>query len=132
MADNNNKKVMVVDDDDSICELLKFVLEREGFRVVVARDGEEALRFADIELPDLILLDLMLPRYGGFEVLRRLQKPDTGKIPIVVFTGRYTDRSTQELIRGETNVVDFMEKPLNTAILSTRVHTILKTSPPVK
>ncbi|MBI2070618.1 MAG: response regulator transcription factor [Elusimicrobia bacterium] len=128
----NGKKILVVDDDDSICELLKFVLEREGLAVVIARDGEEALRMADAEMPDLILLDLMLPRYGGFEVLRQLQKPGTGKIPIIVFTGRYTDRSTQELIRGESNVIDFVEKPLNTAALSTRIHSILKTSPPAR
>src|SRR3989338_2160319 len=112
------KKILVVDDDDSICELLKFVLERENFEVFIAKDGEEVLPVASAKMPDLILLDLMLPRYGGFDVLRQLQKPGTEKIPIVVFTGRYTDRSTQELIRGEHNVVDFMEKPLNTAALT--------------
>ncbi len=126
------KKVLVVDDDDSICELLKFVLERDGFQVVVARDGQEAIRLAEVNLPDLMLLDLMLPRYGGFEVLRQLQNSETSKIPIIVFTGRYTDRSTQELIRGEPNVVDFMEKPINTAVLSSRIHSFLKIAPPVK
>lgn len=126
------KKVLVVDDDDSICELLKFVLEREGFTVLVARDGQEAIRQAGAHSPELMLLDLMLPRYGGFEVLRQLQKPETSKIPIIVFTGRYTDRSTQELIRGEPNVVDFLEKPINTAVLSSRIHAFLKTTPPVK
>lgn len=118
-----------MDDDDSVCELLKFVLSREGFNVLLARDGEQAIREAQANLPNLILLDLMLPRYGGFEVLRQLQKPDTVKIPIIVFTGRYTDRSTQDLIRGETNVVDFLEKPLNTVALAGRIHAILNTSP---
>ncbi|MBI4062869.1 MAG: response regulator transcription factor [Elusimicrobia bacterium] len=125
-----SKKILVVDDDESICELLKFVLERDGFGVVLAKDGEQALRYAEAEQPDLILLDLMLPRYGGFEILRQLQKPKTGSIQIIVMTGRYTDRSTQELIRGESNVVDFMEKPINTAALVARIHTLLKTSPP--
>lgn len=129
---SNNKHILVVDDDDSVCELLKFVLGREGFNVTLARDGEMALREAHAVSPDLILLDLMLPRYGGFEVLRQLQKPDTAQIPIIVFTGRYTDRSTQDLIRGETNVVDFLEKPLNTVALTTRIHTLLKTSAPPK
>ncbi len=124
------KKVLVVDDDDSICELLKFVLEKNGFEVTVARDGEEAINTATALIPDVMLLDLMLPRYGGFEVLRQLQKDGTAQIPILVFTGRYTDRSTQELIRGETNVVDFLEKPLNTSSLLARIHSILKTTPP--
>jgi len=128
----NSRKILVVDDDESVCELLQFVLTREGFTVNVVRDGEEAIRKTPELKPDLLLLDLMLPRYGGFEVLRQLQKPETSGIPIIVFTGRYTDRSTQELIRGETNVVDFLEKPLNTVTLTTRIHNILKTAPPVK
>lgn len=123
------KRVLVVDDDDSICELLKFVLEKAGFQVAVARNGEETLLSTSQNRPDLILLDLMLPRYGGFEVLRQLQKPQTAQIPIIVFTGRYTDRSTQELIRNETNVVDFLEKPLNTKALVLRIYEILKISP---
>lgn len=126
------KHILVVDDDDSVCELLKFVLNREGFNVTLARDGEQAIREATALLPDLLLLDLMLPCYGGFEVLRQLQKAETAKIPIIVFTGRYTDKSTQDLIRGETNVVDFLEKPINTVALTARIHSLLKTTPPVK
>ncbi|MBI4369787.1 MAG: response regulator [Elusimicrobia bacterium] len=120
------KRILIVDDDESVCELLKFVLEREGFATILAKDGEAALNQAGTGQPDLILLDLMLPKYGGFEVLRQLQKPGTARIPIVVFTGRYTDRSTQELIKSESNVVDFLEKPINTISLSTRIRTILK------
>ena len=57
----------------------------------------------------------MMPRYGGFEVLRQLQSGGLARIPIVIVTGRYTDRSTSEMIRQESNVVDFLEKPLNNA-----------------
>ena len=67
------------------------------------------------ERPDLIVLDLILPRYGGFELLRQLQGTKLSDVPIIVVTGRYTDRSTVDLIRHESNVVELLEKPVNTA-----------------
>jgi len=130
VAKSSDKLVMIVDDDESVRDLLEFVVKKEGFRVATAGDGEEGLNKIQAMLPDLILLDLMLPRYGGFEVLRQLQSGETAKIPIVIITGRYTDRTTAELIRQESNVMDFMEKPLKTAVLAMTLHKILKTHPP--
>jgi len=123
------KTVFIVDDDDSVRDLLEFVVAKEGFKIDRAKDGEEALRRIPEVMPDLIILDLMLPRYGGFEILRQLQAGDTSKIPIVVVTGRYTDRSTSEMIKQESNVVEFMEKPVKPAILGALLHTVLKTQP---
>ncbi|MBI4424685.1 MAG: response regulator, partial [Elusimicrobia bacterium] len=97
---------------------------------VKAIDGEEALRKIESLAPDLILLDLMLPRYGGYEVLRRLKTGPTAHIPIIVITGRYTERTTTEMIRQESNVVEFMEKPIKTNVLAALLHRILKTDPP--
>ncbi|MBI2069399.1 MAG: response regulator [Elusimicrobia bacterium] len=127
-----SKKILVVDDEESICELLRVALAREGFEILTAKNGKEALSIVLSSSPDLILLDLMLPNMSGFEVLRELQRPDMNRVPVIVFTGRYTDNSTQDLIRQETNVVEFLQKPLNTAALATRVHTILKTAPPLR
>lgn len=123
------KLVLIVDDDESIRELLEFVVKKEGFKVETASDGQEALEKARQFLPDLILLDLMLPRYGGFEILRELQTEETSKIPIIVITGKYIDRSTSDMIRQEVNVVDFIEKPVKTNILAATLHKILKTKP---
>ncbi|UPT74923.1 MAG: response regulator [Elusimicrobiota bacterium] len=109
------KLVLVIDDDDGIRELLTFLVKKEGFRSESAVDGEDGYRKAEALSPDLIVLDLMMPRYGGFEVLRQLQAGGLAKTPIVVVTGRYTDRSTAEMIRQESNVVDFLEKPLKPA-----------------
>ena len=78
---------------------------------------EEALTKARAVNPDLILLDLMLPKFGGFEILRELQSDETGDIPIVIITGRYTDRSTSDMIKQEPNVRDFIEKPVKPQIL---------------
>ena len=126
------KLVLIVDDDDSVRELLDFIVRKEGFKIEKAADGEEALNKARSLRPDLILLDLMLPKYGGFEMLRELQCDDTVNIPIVIVTGRYTDRSTSEMIKQEPNVKDFVEKPVNPQVLCAILHTLLKTRPAMK
>jgi DNA-binding response OmpR family regulator len=121
--------IMVVDDDDSVRELLEFIVKKEGFKVETAADGEEGLHKIRELKPSLILLDLMLPRYGGFEVLRQLQDGETARIPIIIITGRYTDRSTAEMIKQESNVLDFMEKPIKPPVLVMALHKLLKTRP---
>jgi CheY-like chemotaxis protein len=112
MTSETGKLVLVVDDDDGVRELLTFLLRKQGHRVETAADGEDAARKSESLHPDLIVLDLMLPRYGGFELLRRLQAGKLSQVPIIVVTGRYTDRSTSELIREESNVVELIEKPV--------------------
>lgn len=124
-----DKKILIVDDDDSVRELIEFIVKKEGFRVEKAADGEEALNKARAGSPDLILLDLMLPKFGGFEILRELQSDETGGIPIVIITGRYTDRSTSDMIKQEPNVRDFIEKPVKPQILTSLIHKLLKTQP---
>lgn len=136
MAENKNlsnpgdKLVLIVDDDDAVRDLLGFVVMKEGFRAEKVPDGDQALEKARELMPDLMLLDLMLPGCGGFEILRQLQTGETSAIPIIMITGRYMDRSTSEMIRRESNVVDYLEKPVNPAVLSALLHKILKTCPP--
>ena len=127
-----DKLVLIVDDDESVRELIEFIIKKEGFRIEKASDGEEALTKARAVNPDLILLDLMLPKFGGFEILRELQSDETGTIPIVIITGRYTDRSTSEMIKQEPNVRDFIEKPVKPQVLTALVHKLLHTQPPQK
>lgn len=129
LAKPQDKLVLIVDDDESVRELLEFIVKKEGFRVETASDGQQAIEKAKNLMPDLILLDLMLPRYGGFEILRELQTDETAKIPIIIITGKYTDRSTADMIKQEINVVDFIEKPVKTNVLSATLHKILKTKP---
>ncbi len=121
----NVKLVLIIDDDDGVRELLTFLVKKEGYRAESAVDGEEGYLKAEKLKPDLILLDLMMPRYGGFEVLRQLQSGELAKIPIVVVTGRYTDRSTADMIRQESNVVDFLEKPLKPNVLGATLARLL-------
>ena len=84
LSDPKDKTILVVDDDESVCDLLKFIVEKEGFKCFTAPDGRKALEEVEKSPPHLVLLDLMLPRYGGFEVLRRLQVGETARIPIKI------------------------------------------------
>ena len=108
----SGKLVLVVDDDESMRALLAHLVTQEGHRVETAADGLEGGKKAESLRPDLIVLDLMMPKYGGFELLRDLQGGELSRVPVFVVTGRYTDGSTREMIRGEANVVELMEKPI--------------------
>lgn len=121
------KLILIVDDDDSVMELFDFIACKEGFKTVKATSGAAAIKTARLLRPALIILDLMLPKPGGFEVMRELQGDDTSDIPIVIVTGRYMDRSTLELIKQEPNVKDFLEKPVEPQALAALLHTLLKT-----
>ena len=112
MATEPSRLVLVVDDDEGVRELLSMLIKKEGWNVETAEDGLEGERKALALKPDAIVLDLMLPRYGGFELLKQLQSTELSKVPIIVVTGRYTDPSTTDMIRQESNVVELLEKPV--------------------
>ncbi|MBI5883514.1 MAG: response regulator [Elusimicrobia bacterium] len=124
-----DKLIVIVDDDDSVRELLEFVVKKEGFRVDTASDGEQALRKIPELKPDLVILDMMLPRYGGFEILRELQNGEASGVPIVIITGRYSDQSTKNMIKAESNVKEFLEKPVRPQFLAMLLHKLLNTKP---
>jgi len=130
LGDPKNKLVLLVDDDESILELLEYVVKKEGFKVERAADGQEALRKAEALHPDAIVLDFMLPGLGGFEVLKNLQLGDCRDVPVIIVTGRRIDRQTVDMVRQESNVREFLEKPIKPAVLSAMLHRMLQTRPP--
>ena len=79
-------KILIVDDDENICELLRLYLEKDGFDTIVANDGEQAVDFAAKYSPDLILLDIMLPKLDGWQVCREIRK--TSETPIIMLTAK--------------------------------------------
>lgn len=125
----STKTILIVDDDESIRDFLDFIIKREGFKTEKAGDGEEALSIVSSTQPDLILLDLMLPKLGGFEILKELQASDAGYTPVIIITGKYMDRTTSDLIKQEPNVYDFLEKPIKHNVLTALLHKTLKTQP---
>lgn len=117
--------VLVVEDEDALAQLLKYNLEKEGYRVSVAGDGEEALVAADESAPDLVVLDWMLPKAPGIEVCRRLRaRQDTRNTPIVMLTarGEETDR-----IRGlDMGADDYITKPFSMSELLARLRAVMR------
>ena len=126
-GDPGEKLILIVDDDDSVADLFDFIARKEGFKTVKTTGGAAAIKTARLLRPALIILDLMLPAPGGFEVMRELQDDDTSDIPIVIVTGRCLDRSTLELIKQEPNVKDFLEKPVDPPALAALLHMLLNT-----
>ena len=120
-----NPRILVVEDDDALGTLLRYNLEREGYAVALATDGEEALIPAEEQLPDLVVLDWMLPRVSGIEVCRRLrQKPQSRNVPIIMLTARGEE---SDRIRGlDTGADDYVVKPFAVTELSARIRAVLR------
>ena len=118
----DSSTILLVDDEDSVQKLLAYPLEREGFRVLQARDGEEALaRFAE-EHVDLVVLDLMLPKLDGLEVCKRLRAES--EVPIIMLTAR--DDELDKVLGLELGADDYITKPFSIREFRSRVRALLR------
>ena len=120
------KTILVVDDERNILELVRLYLEQAGFNVVEARDGQEALAQHDRVDPDLIVLDLMMPRMDGTEVTREVRR--RGETPILMLTARSED--IDRIVGLELGADDYLTKPFNPREMVARVKAILRRSDP--
>jgi DNA-binding response OmpR family regulator len=116
------KTILVVDDERNIVELVRLYLEKEGFNVVAANDGEQALVQYERSDPDLVVLDVMLPKMDGFEVCRELRR--RGDVPILMLTARSED--IDAIVGLELGADDYVTKPFNPRALVARVKAILR------
>jgi len=114
--------ILLVDDEDAVQKLLTYPLEHEGFRVLQARDGEEALRRFEAEHVDLVVLDLMLPKLDGLEVCRRLRAQST--VPIVMLTAR--DDELDKVVGLELGADDYITKPFSIREFRSRIRALLR------
>jgi len=130
LAESRERLILVIDDDDHVRSFIEMTATMEGFRVVTAVNGHDALSKLEAARPDLIVTDLMMPGQGGYEFLRALQAAGKGAIPVFVVTGSQLDDSTVAMIRSEANVVEFIPKPISTTAFMTALHKHLKTAPP--
>lgn len=126
-ADPKNKFILVVDDDNGIRALLEELISGEGYPVESASNAEEALRKVKQRTPNLVITDLMMPGSGGYGLLKELQNDETSQIPIIVMTASVMDPSTEQMLRDEINVVEFIPKPIQTAMFREALHRLLKT-----
>jgi two-component system phosphate regulon response regulator PhoB len=119
------EKILVVDDEEDILELIRFNLFREGYKVLGAPSGEEALRLAKSEIPDLMVLDLMLPGMDGLEVTKVLKNDSmTKNIPIVMLTAKGEEA---DIVTGlELGADDYITKPFSPRVLVARVRAVLR------
>jgi two-component system phosphate regulon response regulator PhoB len=118
-------RVLVVEDEESLHALLQYNLEKEGFSVDVAVDGEEALMMIDERAPDIVILDWMLPKVSGIEVCRRLRgRAQTRNLPIIMLTARGEE---SDRVRGlDTGADDYMVKPFSMTEFTARVRAVLR------
>jgi len=118
-----NKKILAVDDERHIVRLIQVNLERAGYQVLTAFDGPEALKKVESDKPDLLVLDVMMPKMDGFEVLKRLQaNPETRDIPVIMLTAKAQD---VDVFRGwSSGVSAYLTKPFNPLELITFVKRI--------
>ena len=122
-------KILVAEDDKQIGDMIAFKLTNGGHQVIRAEDGEEAVALAGRELPDLILLDAMMPGLSGFEVLRRLKSdPTLRAVPVIMVTAKGHERDVLSGLRGAA--VDYVVKPFSLKELAARVDLALRKEPP--
>ncbi|NLL06793.1 MAG: response regulator transcription factor [Clostridiaceae bacterium] len=115
-------KILIVDDEKNIVDILKFNLAKEGFQTVEANDGEQAIEYALKEKPDLILLDIMLPKMDGFTVCRKLRQ--TISTPIIMITAK--EEEVDKVLGLELGADDYITKPFSTRELMARVKANLR------
>jgi two-component system response regulator VicR len=119
-------KIMVVDDEPDLVEVVKLILESDGYQVVTAGGGEEALDRIEKEKPDLVLLDIIMPRMDGWEVFSRIKSnPKTHEVPVIMLTAK--DQRIDKLIGLHVvRVDDYITKPFGRAELLERIKRVLQ------
>jgi two-component system phosphate regulon response regulator PhoB len=126
---NKAPLILVVEDETALVTLLRYNLEREGFQVIEAGDGEEALLLAREQKPDLVLLDWMLPLLSGIEVCRQIRRlPETRNVPIIMLTARGEEG---DKLRGlDSGADDYVTKPFSPSELIARVRAVMRRTRP--
>lgn len=117
-------KILVVDDDKKTVDLIRLYLEKDGYRVLVAYDGQQALELAHQKRPDLVVLDLMLPAVDGLDVCRTLRVRGESKVPIIMLTARTTEED--KLLGLDLGADDYVTKPFSPRELLARIRAVLR------
>ena len=122
----NKGKILIVDDENYILHILDFSLGAEGYEVITAEDGEEAVRKAKEERPDLVVLDVMMPKVDGFEACRAIKRdPEISGTPVILLSAMGRDIDQKQ--GYEAGADDYITKPFSPGRLVERVHGLLKT-----
>jgi len=117
------KRILIVDDDVAIIEVVECALQERGYEVLIARDGNEALKRAERDAPDLIILDLVMPKRSGLTVLERLKRDRPGAPPIIMLTGRDEERHRE--FAKSLGVSAYLNKPFDIDVLMDTVESLI-------
>jgi DNA-binding response OmpR family regulator len=118
------KKILVVEDDPTSLRFLELILNKEGYQVITASNGLEGLRKARQESPDLLILDVMLPGFDGFEICHRLRsEPEMAKLPILMLSAKWQESDRDAASRVGANA--FLSKPVDRIVLLSKVTELL-------
>lgn len=123
-----NRKILIVDDDENICELLRLYLEKDGFSTIVANDGGRALTAVQLNNPDLILLDIMLPVLDGWQVCREIRK--NSNVPIIMLTAK--GETFDKVLGLELGADDYVTKPFDAKEVIARIKAVMRRSSDVE
>ncbi len=122
---SNVKKILIADDEPDILEIIQFNLQSEGYEVITARNGDEAIEAAKLHQPALIILDIMMPGKNGIEVCNILRLQPAFKETLIIFLSALSDESTE--VRGlETGADDYLTKPISPKILVSKVNSLFR------
>ena len=123
--DGKGQKILIADDEPDILEIIQYNLQKEGYEVITARDGDEALTKAKTHKPELIILDIMMPRKNGVEVCELLRMQPAFKETLIIFLTALSDESSH--IKGlESGADDYVSKPISPKVLVSRVNALFR------
>ena len=129
MTPDGSKTILMVDDEANARKVAKLILEREGYRTLTASNGEEGLVLAKVERPDVILLDVMMPKMSGHDMLKRLREDqDTQEIPVIIVTARGTEHDIATSFK--LGAIFHLQKPYETKDLLQKIQVALRLPEP--
>ena len=119
---NTNQRILVVDDDKNICEIIRLYLEKEGFEVIIANDGQQAVELFKEKTPSVVVLDVMMPKMDGFQVCREIRR--VSSIPVIMLTAK--GETFDKVLGLELGADDYMVKPFENKELVARIKAVLR------
>ncbi len=131
MAQGPAKHILIIEDDDTVSEFLELLLTRDGFKVTTVDNATSALSHLKDNLQqkvDLVISDLMMPRMGGYDFVKEMQQPGYQIVPVCILTSREMDMGMVEMIRMESNVCEFLRKPIDPGHFRETIHRLLNHS----
>lgn len=125
--EDNKKRILIVDDDPEIIESLRYALQTEGYAVSIARDGNQGLAMAETHTPDLLILDMMMPKRSGFLVLEKIRRGESQAVPIIMITAN--EGSRHKAYAEMLGVNDYIRKPFVMDRLIDSVNRLIQQEP---